>query len=212
MQNASSEQPKRLNSGISGLNEVLHGGLIAHRFYLVEGSPGAGKTTLALQYLIEGARNGGVGTRLIRELQERASASGRTLALNVIRGNRAKALYERLGFSIVGGDEEKIQMRWQTESPNGVGEDRSRQLWSEVKGSGISKWIYVGSGVYARRQGGYTFAFDAPGGGKTFVLRGAVDYKWTKGRRIVRTARVITKSGHPGTKGADPTTYSASLC
>jgi hypothetical protein len=90
--------------------------------------------------------------------------------------------------------------------------DRSRQLWSEVKGSGVSKWIYVGSGIYARRQGGYTFAFDAPTGGKTFVLRGAVDYKWTKGRRIVRTAHVITKSGHPGTKGADPEDYSASLC
>jgi hypothetical protein len=90
--------------------------------------------------------------------------------------------------------------------------DRSRQLWSEVKGSGISKWIYVGSGVYARRQAGYTFAFDPPSSGKTFVLRGAVDYKWTKGRRIVRTAHVVTKSGHPRTKGADPTDYSASLC
>src|SRR3954452_24781968 len=90
--------------------------------------------------------------------------------------------------------------------------DRARQLWSDVKGSGVSKWIYVGLGIYARRQGGYTFAFDPPGGGKTFVLRGTVDYKWTKGRRIVRTARVITKSGHPGTKGADPATYSASLC
>jgi len=90
--------------------------------------------------------------------------------------------------------------------------DRSRQLWSDVKGSGVSKWIYVGSGIYRSRQGGYTFAFDAPGGGKTFVLRGAVDYKWTKGRRIVRTAHVLTKNGHPNTKGADPATYSASLC
>src|SRR3954469_4967117 len=90
--------------------------------------------------------------------------------------------------------------------------DRSRQLWSEVKGSGVSKWIYVGSGIYARRQAGYTFAFDAPGSGKTFVLRGAVDYKWTKGRRIVRTARVLTKSGHPNTKGADPEAYTAGLC
>src|SRR3954466_9565253 len=90
--------------------------------------------------------------------------------------------------------------------------DRTRQLWSEVKGSGISKWIYVGSGIYASRQGGYTFAFDAPGSGKTFVLRGAVDYKWTKARRIVRTAHVLTKAGHPGTKGADPSTYSAAVC
>jgi hypothetical protein len=90
--------------------------------------------------------------------------------------------------------------------------DRSKQLWSDVKGSGVSKWILVGSGNYARRQGGYTFAFDAPASGKTFVLRGAVDFKWTKSGRIVRTAHVNTKSGHPRTKGADPATYSAALC
>jgi hypothetical protein len=90
--------------------------------------------------------------------------------------------------------------------------DRSNQLWSEVKGSGVSKWIYVGSGDFARRQGGYTFAFDPPTSGKTFVLRGAVDFKWIKERRIVRTARLLTKGGHPGTQGADPKSYSAALC
>lgn len=45
-------------TGIQGLDEVLGGGLPAHRFYLVEGSPGVGKTTLALQFLLEGARVG----------------------------------------------------------------------------------------------------------------------------------------------------------
>jgi hypothetical protein len=90
--------------------------------------------------------------------------------------------------------------------------DRSRQLWSDVRGSGVSKWIYVGSGRYARRQSGYTFAFDAPQSGKTFTLRGTVDFKWVKGRRIVRTAHITTKGGHPNTKGADPEDYSAGLC
>jgi hypothetical protein len=90
--------------------------------------------------------------------------------------------------------------------------DRSTQLWSDVQGSGVSKWIAVGSGDFARREAGYTFAFDPPTTGKTFILRGGVDFKWTKGGRIVRTAHVGTKSGHPGTKGADPTAYSASLC
>jgi hypothetical protein len=105
------------------------------------------------------------------------------------------------------GDHTKMYMRFVAQYY-----DRAKQLWSEVKGSGVSKWIYVGSGVFKRREGGYTFAFDPPGGGKTFVLRGAVDFKWTKGRRIVRTAHVLTKAGHPRTKGADPATYSASLC
>jgi hypothetical protein len=90
--------------------------------------------------------------------------------------------------------------------------DRSKQLWFDVKGDGVSKWIYVGLGKYARRQGGYTFAFDAPEEGKAFVLRGVVDFKWVKGRRIVRTARQTTKGGHPNTRGADPKTFSAGLC
>jgi hypothetical protein len=90
--------------------------------------------------------------------------------------------------------------------------DRSKQIWSDVKGSGISKWIYVGSGRRARWETGYTFAFDAPAGGKAFTLRGAVDFKWTKSARIVRSAHLNTKGGHAGTDGADPKGYSAGLC
>jgi circadian clock protein KaiC len=48
----------RCPSGIPGLDEVLSGGLICHRMYLVDGHPGAGKTTLALQFLLQGVRAG----------------------------------------------------------------------------------------------------------------------------------------------------------
>jgi circadian clock protein KaiC len=48
----------RSATGVPGLDDVLHGGLLPGRFYLVDGNPGAGKTTLALQYLLEGVRNG----------------------------------------------------------------------------------------------------------------------------------------------------------
>src|SRR5688572_15835496 len=48
-------------TGIGGLDEVLGGGLTPHRLYLVEGDPGAGKTTLALRYLLEGAKRGETG-------------------------------------------------------------------------------------------------------------------------------------------------------
>lgn len=51
------EPVQNLSTGIPGLDEILCGGLTAERLYLVEGMPGAGKTTLALQFLMEGVRN-----------------------------------------------------------------------------------------------------------------------------------------------------------
>jgi len=51
----------RLSTGITGLDNILHGGLAKGFLYLVEGSPGAGKTTLALQFLIAGAKKGEKG-------------------------------------------------------------------------------------------------------------------------------------------------------
>ena len=45
-------------TGIEGLDDVLNGGLARGRLYLVEGVPGSGKTTLALQFLMEGAKRG----------------------------------------------------------------------------------------------------------------------------------------------------------
>lgn len=42
------DQSLRIPSGIDGLDEILNGGLTTHRLYLVEGNPGAGKTTTAI--------------------------------------------------------------------------------------------------------------------------------------------------------------------
>jgi circadian clock protein KaiC len=47
-----------LSTGVPGLDDILAGGLTRDRLYLVEGEPGTGKTTLALQFLIQGARHG----------------------------------------------------------------------------------------------------------------------------------------------------------
>jgi circadian clock protein KaiC len=47
-----------ISIGVPGLDNVLGGGLTKDRLYLVEGDPGAGKTTLALQFLAEGAARG----------------------------------------------------------------------------------------------------------------------------------------------------------
>ena len=50
--------PARVTTGIAGLDAVLAGGLAPNRLYLVEGTPGSGKTTLALQFLTAGRAAG----------------------------------------------------------------------------------------------------------------------------------------------------------
>lgn len=57
----SPEDPSRAPTGVSGLDDILGGGLTPHRVYLVEGTPGTGKTTLSLQFLLEGLRRGESG-------------------------------------------------------------------------------------------------------------------------------------------------------
>jgi circadian clock protein KaiC len=58
---AMQQAPPRASTGIAGLDDVLRGGFLANRVYLVEGAPGAGKTTLALQFLLEGRHQGEAG-------------------------------------------------------------------------------------------------------------------------------------------------------
>ena len=48
-------------TGIAGLDHILRGGFPAYRLYLVEGTPGTGKTTLALNFLLEGRKRGETG-------------------------------------------------------------------------------------------------------------------------------------------------------
>jgi circadian clock protein KaiC len=51
-------EPMDAKTGIEGLDDVLGGGLDRGRTFLVEGSPGTGKTTIALQFLLTGAAAG----------------------------------------------------------------------------------------------------------------------------------------------------------
>ena len=76
--------PKSIPSGVSGLDAVLAGGYTPGRLYLVEGVPGAGKTTLALQFLMEGVQQGERGlyitlSETADELREMAASHGWSL-------------------------------------------------------------------------------------------------------------------------------------
>src|SRR5579872_538680 len=48
----------RSKTGVPGFDQIVFSGLIPGRLYLLDGDPGAGKTTFALQYLLEGIRTG----------------------------------------------------------------------------------------------------------------------------------------------------------
>ena len=74
----------KARSGIWGLDNVLSGGFSRGHIFLVEGAPGTGKTTVALQFLLEGAK---VGEKCLyntlseteRELRDGASSHGWSL-------------------------------------------------------------------------------------------------------------------------------------
>ncbi len=51
----------RIDTGVAGLNDILSGGLPAGQMYLLEGDPGTGKTTLAMQFIMVGVRAGEQG-------------------------------------------------------------------------------------------------------------------------------------------------------
>ena len=72
------------STGIAGLDDVLGGGLPEQHLYLVEGSPGTGKTTLALQFLMAGRERGERGlyvtlSETSEELTQVAQSHGWTL-------------------------------------------------------------------------------------------------------------------------------------
>ena len=77
-------RPNCVSTGITTFDNVLGGGLTSNRSYLLEGSPGSGKTTIALQFLLEGARLGEVGLYITLsetavELKEVAASHGWSL-------------------------------------------------------------------------------------------------------------------------------------
>src|SRR3954467_14146657 len=74
----------KAKTGIWGLDNILSGGFSRGHVFLVEGAPGTGKTTIALQFLLEGARAGEKCLYITlseteRELREGAASHGWTL-------------------------------------------------------------------------------------------------------------------------------------
>src|SRR5689334_5415259 len=80
--------PSQAASGVPGLDEVLSGGFTRGSLFLIEGQPGTGKTTMALQFLLEGARAGESNLCITlsetkAELLDGAASHGWTLGPNI---------------------------------------------------------------------------------------------------------------------------------
>jgi circadian clock protein KaiC len=72
----SNRELPRASSGIRGLDAILGGGWARERLHLVEGSPGTGKTTIALQFLLAGAAAGEAGIYVSLAETERELRAG----------------------------------------------------------------------------------------------------------------------------------------
>jgi circadian clock protein KaiC len=90
---------KRILTGVSGLDEMTHGGFLAGDSILVAGPAGTGKTLLAMQFIAEGVRRGEPGVIAVFEEQpdrylDRARHAGIDLAAMVAE-NKVRVLYLR---------------------------------------------------------------------------------------------------------------------
>ncbi len=87
---ASHQTSARIKTGNAELDQILGGGFARERVYLVQGSPGAGKTTVAMQFLMEGLKNNEVVLYLTlsesaSELQSAAESHGWSLdGINIL--------------------------------------------------------------------------------------------------------------------------------
>ncbi len=71
----------KASTGVEGIDDIMSGGLRRGRVYVIEGSPGTGKTTIASQFLLDGAAKGEKGLYITlseteAELRESASSHG----------------------------------------------------------------------------------------------------------------------------------------
>ena len=74
-------QLQKARTGVPGLDDILAGGFTRGRVFLLEGSPGTGKTTIALRFLMEGATEGERGlyitlSETANELRSAAASHG----------------------------------------------------------------------------------------------------------------------------------------
>lgn len=104
----------RISTGSPPLDEILSGGLIANRLYLLEGAPGSGKTSLALKFLLDGvARNEGVLYITLSETAEELAAVAASHGWSLAGISLFELSHSELALSI--DDEQTLLHPWEVE-------------------------------------------------------------------------------------------------
>jgi circadian clock protein KaiC len=117
----------KASSGIANLDNILGGGFVRHRIHLLEGRPGTGKTTLALQFLFEGRKRGEKTlyialSETAQELESSAASHGWTL--------EGIAIFELAPPDADSADEQRQTLFHSSEVELG---EVTRQIFAEVE-------------------------------------------------------------------------------
>jgi circadian clock protein KaiC len=105
----------RARTGVAGLDDILGGGLPTNHLYLLDGEPGTGKTTLALQFLLEGVAKGERGlyvtlSESAAELKSVANSHGWELdGIEIFELSKENALDLEGGYTIFHPAEVELQ-------------------------------------------------------------------------------------------------------
>ena len=114
-QTSSNPDPAIARTGVFGLDQILNGGLPRNHIYLVDGEPGTGKTTLALQFLLEGLARGERGLYVTlsesrAELDQVANSHGWTLdGLEIFELSAEDARASEEGYTLFHPAEVELQ-------------------------------------------------------------------------------------------------------
>ena len=109
------EEIPRARTGVSGLDDILGGGLPTNHLYLIDGEPGTGKTTLALQFLLDGVREGERGlyvtlSESAEELKSVADSHGWSLdGIEIFELSKETGLEIAQGYTIFHPAEVELQ-------------------------------------------------------------------------------------------------------
>jgi circadian clock protein KaiC len=104
------------STGVVGLDDILGGGLPFKRVYLLDGAPGTGKTTLALQFLLAGVARGETGLYVTlseshEELEQVATSHGWSLdGIDVVELPTEDTAGDRESYTIFHPAEVELQV------------------------------------------------------------------------------------------------------